>query len=50
MDFLSKLLGKDKKDIEKAAKGFMNNLAGGTTPAPSSGSKQTAAKPASGFS
>lgn len=40
MDFLSKLLGKDRKNMEKSAKGLFTGLNGG---------KQTA-KPASGFS
>lgn len=41
MDFLSKLLGKDRKNIEKTAKGLFTGPTGG---------KQTEARPVSGFS
>ena len=55
MDFLSKLLGRDKKKLEEAAKGRIGGIVGGNAPAhaapPSSGAARTSAvKPASGFS
>ena len=61
MDFLSKLLKADKKDLEKAAKGLLNNIMGGSAaanpanpaPAPAAvpqNSPTPDASPKSGFS